>query len=533
MKSGHSFFSFNHTNLLGVLILILATWIHASRGIAQISPSDLQNPVPLDVPPLIPEPLLEANPIVADPTPVLQQPDLFPPDTSSPMVRKAERVARDVATAEPAPAAGFEDAFSGAASNFGFNQGAGSLMRPSVIGAQAERERDRITARAERQSTLEHYNIKLGPIPFRFGAGIEFQFTDNANLSKTDKVADLSIVPHIDLYGGIRLTSQNTLSIQLGLGYIWNLNRPELDRALTNASVGLDSDSGLSFDIKMGNFRINIFERPAIPRQQFDLITQRNPLQYSQFTNSAGISVFWDVNSRLAATMQYSHTNILALKSEAENLNQSSDMLGGSASYRFTDALSVGLQANASHVKYDRGFLNDSTNYSAGFTVTARTGRNMTVSLAGGYQGGQFGSGGAIGDGSGLGDWYLRVALAHNINRSLSQTISIGHESQLGTASNSTKIDYIRHQLNLNISRNFGIGGTLSYESAVESGGVFAQEFKLFQFGVFGYWSMSKKLGLTFSYRLVARESSGAQDAVEGVLDYVENRIDLGLQVNL
>lgn len=516
------------------VIILIAMVNFCALLFAQNSPTKSGPPLILsDAPALIPEPVPDSTTFPLDPVPILAHPTLFPQDSARTKERTAARVNQRDQEPTAAAATTIDNSATGAASAFGSDDGAGSLTRPSVAGAQAERERQRIMARAERQANLEHYNVKIGPIPFRFGAGVEFQFSDNANLSKSNKLADLSIVPHVDMYGGIRLSRLNTLSIQLGIGYIWNLNRPELDRTLTNASVGLDSDSGISFDIKVGSFRINLHERPAIPRQQFDLITQRNPLQYSQFTNVAGVTVFWDVNSRLSATLQYDHLNVVSLKSEIENLDQSSDLIGASATYRLNHALSIGLQANASLVAYKREFLNETRNYDTGLTLTARTGRNTTLRVIAGYQIGEFGSSGAIGDETSLSDWYLRLGVTRNINRYLSQSISVGHESQIGTVSNSTEVDYIRHQLNMAFARVFGLGTTAFFDSAIESGGVLAHEFKLYQFGVYGYWRLSTKMSVSFSYRFVKRESTPAADALAGTLDYVENRFDLGFQLNL
>ncbi len=486
-----------------------------------------------DNPTLVPEPLFEPAYIPFDSVPMLDQPTLFPRDKTQPNVRLAIPVERNGSDEIASNETSFDAAANGAASAFGFNYGAGSLTRPSIAGVQAEREQERIMARAARQSSLEHYNVKIGPIPFRFGAGVEFQFSDNVDLSKTNKLADLSVVPHVDMYGGIRLSPNNTLSIQLGIGYIWNLNRPELDRVLTNASVGLDSDSGISFDIKVGGFRINIHERPAIPRQQFDLITQRNALQYSQFTNMAGVTIFWDVNSRLNATLQYDHLNVISLRSEVENLDQSSELLSASATYQVNDAISIGIQTSASLINYKRKFLNESKNYDAGLTFAARASHNVILRIIAGYQLGDFGSGGSIGDATDLRDWYFRISVTHSINRYLNHSMSFGHESQVGTASNSTEVDYFRHQVNVPLLRTLGLGTIFSIDSAKESGGTFAQDFKLFQVGVFWHWTFSKKASLLFSYRFVRRDASLKEDSSDDSLDYIENRFDLGIQVSL
>jgi hypothetical protein len=225
--------------------------------------------------------------------------------------------------------------------------------------------------------------------------------------------------------------------------------------------------------------------------------------------------------------------NVVSLKSEVENLDQSSELIGASASYRFSESFSLGAQANASLIKYKRQFLNDAANYDAGLNMTARLGRNTLLRIVGGYQVGEFGSGGAVGDNTDVGNWYLRVSINHTLNKYVSQSLSFGHETQVGTASNSAVIDYIRHQMTFSISRTLGLSTGASFDSASESGGEFAQDFKLYQFGVYGYWSMSKFLSLNMSYRLIKRDSDSDQDSEQGTLDYVENRFDLGIRLNL
>ena len=520
-----------------VVCMVFEGTFFTMPSMAQV-PDPIENPTSNaveDTKPAVP-PSVEPSSIPLEPSPILDQPSLFPNDPAAAPIRATEAIPRQgtslVRSAQPPEMTNptLDSSFTGAASSFGLDARETGLSRPSVAASQADRERQRLIARAERQAALQHYNFKLGPIPFRFGAGLDVQVTDNVNLSSKNKQADLIVIPHLNLFGAVQLTSKNTLTIELSLGYIWDLNRPDQSRALTNASVGLDSDAGISFDIKMGNFRINVHEKPSIPRQQFDLITQRNPIQYAQFTNLAGVSVFWDMNSRISASFQYDHFNSISLKSEVENLDQSADNFGASVSFRMSDSLSLGLQGNASIVKYSQPFLNDAKTYNVGATVLFKASRNISVRGAVGFQFGQFGSRGATGDSSGLNEWYANVDINHSINEYVTQVLSVGREAQLGTASNSTEVLYIRHRASLAILNRVSIGTTCSFESANESGGLFAQEFKFFQFGVFSYWSISKKIGLSLQYRFLKRDSSSAVGGADGQLDYIENRLDIGMQ---
>jgi len=507
-------------------------WLLGARAAAQETPPDGQLLLPTEELTRPLDSLVQPNPIPAE-SAMQDQPTLFPRDSAAARTSIPPAEQRTVPMGTPVPNSNLDDFGAGAASSFGYNPGADGLARPSMVGAQADRERQRLMARAERQSSLEHYNVKIGPIPFRFGAGIEMSFTDNANLSRSDKLADLTLIPTLNMFGGIRLTPWNTLSIQLGVGYIWNLNRKEFNRVLTNAGVGLDTDSGLNFDFNLGSFRINVYDRPAIPRQQFDLITQRNFVVFSQFTNVAGVSVMWNVNTRLSTSFQYDYLTVFALSSEVEEFDQSSQMLSASVNYRVSDGLTLGLQGSASFVDYKQSFLNDVQSYNAGVNLSSAVTRNITLRMSAGYQVGVFGSGGSVADASQLGSFFYQFGINHSINRLLNHSISLGREAQLGTASNSTSIDFVRYQISGNFWRNFGLGANASLDSAKESGGAFAQDFSLLQLGLNGFWIPSRKMSLSFGYRFIKRDASAQGSVTDQSLDYIENRVDLSLQFNL
>ncbi len=518
------------------IVFVTGLSLHlVANAIAQVE-NTLPSPETPQTEPQVPAASLNPAKLPQEPAPLSEQQNLFPNEPQPILVRPSARI--DSARAEESPlnlGQRSQSVIEGpesntAASSFGYNSLQTGISGPATVNSQAERERDRLIARAERQATLQHYNIKIGPMPFRFGAGIDVQVTDNVNISDSNKQADLIVIPHFDIYGSYQITSQNTLSIQLSLGYLWDMNREDESRTLTNASLGLDSDAGISFDIKIGNFRINIHERPSIPQQQFDLITQRAPAQYAQFVNVAGVSVFWDMNSRVSASFRYDHFNAISLQSDVESLDQASEQFGASADVRINDALSLGVQANGSIVNYEQEFLNDATNYSVGISASLKVSKAIALRGTFGYQIGSFGSGGTTGDLSSLNDWYSSLEINHNINSYLGQSISIGHESQLGTASNSTGVTYLRHRLSLAIFQNAGLGTNFSIESAKESGGQFAQEIKLYQFGIFSYLNLSKKMTLSLQYRYLKRESNTASGSPQSGLGYAENRLDMSLQ---
>jgi hypothetical protein len=61
--------------------------------------------------------------------------------------------------------------------------------------------------------------------------------------------------------------------------------------------------------------------------------------------------------------------------------------------------------------------------------------------------------------------------ISHRINAQISQTLSAGHENQLGVDSNYITLNYIRHAVSWNILRNTLLTTEFFFEDAEESGG--------------------------------------------------------------
>src|SRR5207247_373018 len=60
----------------------------------------------------------------------------------------------------------------------------------------------------------------------------------------------------------------------------------------------------------------------------------------------------------------------------------------------------------------------------------------------------------AVPDQKDLQDYYVNGLIGHRINAQLSQTVSAGHENQLGINSNYITLNYVRHTLTWNLIRN-------------------------------------------------------------------------------
>ena len=229
-------------------------------------------------------------------------------------------------------------------------------------------------------------------------------------------------------------------------------------------------------------------------------------------------------------------------------MNRSAEQISGSAAINLTNTVVVGPEGNAVFTNYEDTVLSDSTTYSAGGFIEAQLTGNIRVRLAGGYQwidfdrnfetvdfGFPFGVV-MIPDKKDLADYYANGLLTHQINASISQSISAGRETQLGVNSNYIKLNYVRHTMTWKVVRNTLLTTEFFYEDAKDSGG-----FAGIQFGPGGIVPGSAKGehlhryggALALGYQLTPHVTLGLRyqytqkDSDVAFRDYTQNRISL------
>jgi hypothetical protein len=277
-----------------------------------------------------------------------------------------------------------------------------------------------------------------------------------------------------------------------------------------------------------------VHDRPEVPRFEVSAVTQRDQSQYNSFSNTAGITILWDMNSRMMATFGYDHINQIALNSSAEGSDQSTESFMSSLSYKVSDALGVGFEAGLSMINYTEDFLNSGTNYHLGPTFQLRLSDYLSMQGAFGYQGGSYGSGGQTGDTSELGSYFANLSIHNNLNPKFSHSLSIGHQAEQGVVSNFTESNYVHYQASWDVIRKVGLGFFASFVDAKESGGLFAEHIRYYAIGLSAGLQLTQKVFVSLVYQYTKRESltdeSQPMDFTGDTnLAFAENRVSLHL----
>lgn len=380
-------------------------------------------------------------------------------------------------------------------------------VRPSLAGEAA--------AEARRQSIEQiPYNLLLGPVRFRFSVTTGVEYNDNINLAETNKQDDIIFRPQFNINAIWPVTQLNTLRLDLGMGYSFYVNHPEAD---TNGVI-ISPGSQLSFDIFVQDFRINLHDRFSLQQDPVDQLQLSNVVDYGRFENTFGVSVLWDLN-KAVLTLGYDHYTYISTTDTFSYLDRNAEILTFSAYFALTSSAGGGIESSAVYSYYDESVLNDAVSYSVGPFIETQLTNYLKLRASVGYQLIDFDGNGTVDDPSDGSDYYANLLLSHRVNSAITQTLAVGHESQLGVNSNFVVVTYVRHTATWNVINRVLLATELFYEDGDDSGGLFSEHIQRYGgAATLGYQlTPHVTLGLRYQYTQKQSDQIGR--------DYKQNRV--------
>ncbi|HEX4667879.1 MAG TPA: outer membrane beta-barrel protein [Chthoniobacterales bacterium] len=382
-------------------------------------------------------------------------------------------------------------------------------VRPSLAGEAA--------AEARRQSIEQiPYNLLAGPVRFRFSITTGIEYNDNINLAETNKQDDIIIRPQFNIDAIWPVTQLNTLRLDLGIGYSFYLNHSNAD---TNG-VLVSPGSQLAFDIFIQDFRINLHDRFSLQQDPTAQLQLSNVVDYGRFENTVGISILWDLN-KAVLTFGYDHYTYVSTTDTFSYLDRNAEILSFSAYFALSSTTGAGIETTAVYDYYDESFLNDSVSYSVGPFIETQVTNYLKLRASAGYQLIDFDSGGGVRDTSDANEWYGNVLLSHRLNAAITQTISAGHESQLGVNSNFVIVNYVRHTATWAIINRVLLATELFYEDGDDSGGLFSEHIQRYGGAATLAYQLTPHITLGLRYQYTQKQSD------QPLRDYKQNRVSL------
>jgi outer membrane protein assembly factor BamA len=116
-------------------------------------------------------------------------------------------------------------------------------------------------------------------------------------------------------------------------------------------------------------------------------------------------------------------------------------------------------------------------------------------------------------------DYYANILISHRLNAYITQTLSAGHEHQLGVNSNFITLNYIRYTASWNIIRNTLLSTEVFFEDADDSGGFIDEHLHRYGGAITIGYQLTPHVTLGLRYQFTEKDSDVP------FRDYTQNRI--------
>ena len=364
------------------------------------------------------------------------------------------------------------------------------------------------TARDVRREQVAspNYTFKSGDLRMLVTPSVGLDWNDNINSSDTDKESDFILKPFVQFDLTYPLTQVNLLAVNLGIGYDYYFDHHD------ESSLRLQTGSGLSFDIFVKDFVINLHDRMSYTRDSSQEPAVANTSDFANFENTIGILTSWNL-AKGTVSLGYDHQNTVSPESQFNSQNSAAEMLLARATYLVHPQVQAGLEGTVSFTDYTQPTLNDNTAYSIGPFVSWQPGSALQVVFRGGYVFYDFKQTSALIKAQDLSTYYVDLTVTHNATELFSYSFSAGREVNLGVQSDTTEQWYLRPSVTWHLFKNISLNTGVSYENGNQGdqglgGGSIEEHFNWLGATVGVNWPFMKRLSLGANYRFTFRESN-------------------------
>jgi hypothetical protein len=370
----------------------------------------------------------------------------------------------------------------------------------------------------------------FGPFQEELVGTVGVQYTDNVNLSATDKISDLSYIQELNLNTTWVISHLNQLQFTFGgqlIEHFYGNGRNQLAFAIA-------PNSKLEFKFEVENYKIRLFDQFSYTQNPTQDPTATNTANLNSLTNTIGAVVDADLNVVvLSLSADYTYNNESGQNSEGQNNANTTGTrqtfrAGPTLTLRLSKDILYGLNAVATRSN-SLGNANVNT-FNVGPFINGKLTRDFEFDLAGG---GTFvHTKPSIAPG-----YYYSAALRYVFNRHWQFLLSGSHELVFTTGNGLTEENLFRVGTQLELTRAiaFGIspfvnfGDIKAVQGAVITG---SGQSSYTQFGIEANlrWRPRKRWTTELSYNFVRRESGATfGTGTNSSQNYIQNALSLSV----
>lgn len=372
------------------------------------------------------------------------------------------------------------------------------------------------------------YNVKAGPVQMSFSASMGVEYNTNVNISEEDPIASLVLTPRVGMNLYWPITRLNNVSLNLGVGYNYYLNDPDLGGQYLLVSPATE----LMFNFFIQDFRITIYERPSVTENPTDDPTLTDVINYTFFNNVAGIDVMWDLND-LQFGIGYANQIRYSLNDDYTYQDTVSNQIYANASALVQPFLRVGLEGSVYNTYYfneqpfrgngnagegERGSsrsasnLNNSVGYTLGLFAMGNISRFTAWSGGVGWQVIDFNEDNNPLNTGNASNPYFYFGISNELNRYYTHTLSASFESDPSYESNFVETFNLGYGFSWILIRNWSLGGGAFYQNGTESPGPESEDFTRVGISLSLGYQVTKKLVARVYYSVISKGSTVFDD---------------------
>lgn len=361
------------------------------------------------------------------------------------------------------------------------------------------------------------YNLKWGKLTGRFHASVGTELNDNINLSQHHKEFDASFAPNVSVGFLWPLSAKNNLQLDLGLGYRFYLNHPQLN------SLVISPNSRIDYRLFLSKVQITLHDNFSVqvdPTDRPDINGKSSTILFRRFNNTAGFIAEWKPRQHLGVYGGYDFSVDRSLADDFSSLDHTTHTFSLGANYQLSPNFTVGLNTSYAITTYSEPIQNDNASYRIGPYFTLKLSKFISVDGAVGYSISSFRHTGSLNDTSDFSGPVFEAGIRHIINSRLSHGLRMSRSHELGFGSNFNDLFSLQYDLAARMSAGVRVNTKIVYEN-FQTSGVGGEKAERVMVYLGSGYQLTRRWNFAVAYGIALKDSNLPDNG------YFQNRLTL------
>lgn len=372
------------------------------------------------------------------------------------------------------------------------------------------------------------YDVKIGDVYLRAGAGVVFSYNDNISLKSEDEDSDFIISPNARIGYYLPLTRENGMQLSLDFGAQFYMNHDEYN----NFTLFPNGDNAFEIYAQSDNWSYRL--RDTFHFYSSPLVSYRSTgsEDVRQFMNATILTADADYNQFLTGA-GYTHVINKYWGDDYDYLDRQTDMLNAYFGVRVSSPVIVGVNAGLNYDYYESDKLNDGLGVNGSVYTQFVLSRNISGGASVGWGWTRYEEGGAFEDRDDFSDLIFSFVLTHEVNKYFRHSLNVFKNVQPGVTSNYQDTINLIYNIGWDLMRFWTLDLVYNFTYYDTSSSDVSETATLHRLTLGNSWQLTKNVNLTMQYTLQLKESDIEVDFDDWDIDaqnFSQNVFSVGLQ---